>query len=250
MKRISLQPAYILHRRPYRETSFLVELFSQDHGRISVIAKGVRKLRSSAQGILQPFIPLLVSFSGKGELMTLSHAEVHGKVQRLQGNCLFAGFYLNELLMCLLQKGDPHTQLYSVYEKTISALQTETLEQKILRSFEKFLLEDLGYGLLPKSDISLHNTILPDKYYRFVPDLGFAVSEMGDLSHAKSHLFSGKSLLAIAKEDWQDEECLQDAKRLTRFILAPLLGARPIYSRKLFMQLDGENKHEKEHDEK
>ena len=108
--------------------------------------------------------------------MTLSHVEANGVMQPLQGECLFAGFYLNELLMCLLQKWDAHPGLYAAYAKAILALQTNKLEQKTLRSFEKYFLEELGYGLLPKSDVSLHNTFSPDKFYRFVPEHGFVVS--------------------------------------------------------------------------
>lgn len=244
MKRVSLAPAYVLHRRSYRESSFLVELFTQQYGRLTVIAKGVRKPRSSQSGLLQPFIPLLVSWSGKGELMTLTQAEPNGMVTQLQHECLFAGFYLNELLTCLLEKWDAHPGLYITYEKALSALQTNKLEEKTLRSFEKSLLEELGYGLLPKSDISLHNTFSSDKYYQFMPEQGLVLSDQAPPLSGHSNIFSGKSLLAIAKEDWQDAETVQDAKRLTRFVLAPLLGARPIYSRKLFMQPTEEKMHE------
>lgn len=235
MKQVLLQPAFVLHRRPYRESSFLVELLTKEYGRVGAIARGVRKARSTQQGLLQPFIPLLVSWTGKGELMTLTQIEVHGKVMRLQGECLFAGFYLNELLLALLQKWDAHPALFTIYEKTLSGLEENQLEQKVLRLFEKRLLEELGYGLLPKSDISLHNTFSPDKYYRFVPEHGFVVSELGQPSSG-SYVFSGKSLLAVAREDWQDEEALQVAKRLTRLVLAPLLGPRTLYSRQLFLQ--------------
>lgn len=236
MKRVSLQPAFVLHRRAYRETSFLVELFTPEYGRLTVVAKGVRKKNSVSQGLLQPFTPLLVSWAGNGDLMSLSSVELNDEVSPLRGECLFAGFYLNELLMGLLQKWDAHPELYRAYEKTIIALKTDTLDEKVLRSFEKYLLEELGYALLPKSDVSLHNTFLPEKYYRFILDHGFVASELGALSQAKSNIFSGKNLLAIAREDWQDEEILQDAKRLMRLILVPLLGGRPIYSRRLFIQ--------------
>lgn len=237
MKRVLLQPAYVLHRRAYRETSYLVELFTPDHGRVAVVARGVNKPHSATQGLLQPFIPLLVSFAGKGELQSLSQVEANGSMQHLHGDCLFAGFYLNELLMCLLQKWDAHAGLYTIYEKTLMALQSETLEQKTLRTFEKTLLEELGYGFLPKSEVSLHNTFLPEKFYRFIPEHGFVVCDDNMVATAPAHtgnIFSGKSLIAIAREDWQQAESLSDAKRLTRFILAPLLGSRPIYSRLLF----------------
>lgn len=236
MKRVLLQPAYVLHRRPYRESSFLVDLFTADYGRLTVVANGARKAKSSTQGILQPFIPLLVSWSGRSELVTLISAETNGAVSRLHGECLFAGFYLNELLVALMQKWDAHPNLYQMYGRTLTALRATQLEQKTLRSFEKYLLEELGYGLLPKSPVSLHNTFLPDKYYRFVPEHGFILHDSGEFSKEDSCLFSGKSLLAIAEEDWQEKTSLHDAKRLIRFVLAPLLGARPIYSRQLFIK--------------
>ncbi len=240
MKRITLQPSFLLHRRPYRETSFLIDLITLEHGRVSVLARGVRKSKSLSSGILQPFVPLLTTFSGRGELLTLTQAETNGEVRQLYGNCLFAGFYLNELLMCLLQKWDAHPGLYQAYEQTLIILQTSPLDERTLRQFEKHLLEELGYGLLPKNDIALQRSLHPDHYYRFIPDHGFIRSELGDQSQAKSNIFSGKSLLAYANCDWQDEESLQAAKRLTRLVLSPLLGARPIYSRQLFMSVDAD----------
>lgn len=233
MNRVLLSPAYILHRRAYRESSFLIELFTPAHGRLSVIAKGVRKARSASTGLLQPFTPLLVSWSGRSELLTLTHAEPNGSMMRLQGNCLFAGFYLNELLIALLQKWDAHPQLYSVYEKTLVGFQEKRLSQKFLRIFEKQLLEEIGYGFLPKN-ITSTQTFAPDRYYRFVPEQGFVLSEFGEQVETLT-IFLGKNLLAIATEDWQSDEVLQDAKRLIRLIMTPLLGTRQIHSRRLFI---------------
>lgn len=229
MSEVLLQPSFILHRRPYRETSFLVDIFTQDHGRLTVVAKGVRKPRSASPGLLQAFIPVLLSWTGKGELMTMTHVELRGQSLPLQGESLFAGFYLNELLVALLQKWDPHPDLFAVYEKTLRDLHTG-LNEKILRSFEKYLLEDLGYGLLPKSSSTL-DSIAADKNYRFIADLGFMPAEEAAIA---GNVFSGKSLLAIANEDWQDSTILQEAKRLMRLILLPLLGNKTIYSRRLF----------------
>jgi len=232
MKRIELQPAYVLHRRPYRETSLLLDLFTPHHGRLTAVAKGVRKARSSTQGLLQPFHPLLVSWTGKGELMTLIHAEAQGGAAQLRGECLFAGFYLNELLVCLLQKWDAHPSLYAHYEKALMELQTDTLEEKALRSFEKGLLGELGYGVLPKTKAGLKQAFSTDQFYRFTPEQGFALCEAN--ATPTPYTFSGNSLLAIAGEDWQAAGVLSDAKRLTRLLLAPLLGARQLHSRKLF----------------
>lgn len=229
MKRVLLQPAYVLHRRPYRETSFIVEMFTAEHGRLSLLAKGVRKAKSSTQGLLQPFVPLLISFSGKTELMTLTAVETRGEIRALQGDSLFAGFYLNELIINLLQKWDTHPQLFFRYEATVRELQV-SLQQKYLRAFEKCLLEELGYGVLNKTDV-----FLPEKFYRFIPEQGFVVS---DMSIDSAQTFSGKNLLSIAKEEWDDEVVLQAAKRLMRSILLPLLGAKQIYSRQLFVLPD------------
>lgn len=243
MKRVALEPAFVLHRRPYRETSCLVELFTRDHGRITVVAKGVNKPRSAIQGLLQPFVPLLVSFAGKGELMSLTEVEMNGKCGKLEGECLFAGFYLNELLMALVQKWDGHQALFGVYSKTLTGLQGNKLDERVLRSFEKFLLEDLGYGILPKTEVSLHNTFSPEKWYRFIPEHGFLAVDTG-AGTASGNIFFGKNLISIAKENWDDENCLFDAKRLIRFVLAPLLGTKTIHSRRLFMHV-GEEKNEK-----
>lgn len=236
MKKVHLQPAYVLHRRPYRETSYLVDVFTPEHGRLTVVAKSVRQAKSATQGLLEPFVPLLISWSGKAELMSLTSVEARGEVRRLQGECLFAGFYLNELIMSLLERWDAHPGLYQAYEKAIRALQEKKLEEKVLRSFEKCLLEELGYGLLPTAKHELESTFTPENYYRFMPDQGFLLSELGDQAQAKSNIFSGRSLLAIAREDWLDEAVLSDAKRLMRFVLTPLLGGKEIFSRKLFVK--------------
>jgi DNA repair protein RecO (recombination protein O) len=230
MKSVLLQPAYVLHRRAYRETSFLVELFTPEYGRLSVIAKGVRKARSASPGLLQPFTSLLVSWQGKADLMTLTHVEMRHAPTRFAGECLFAGFYLNELLTCLLEKWDAHPGLYAAYERALQGLNQAVLDEQCLRSFEKCLLEELGYGILSQSDRVWQQTILPDKHYRFVPEQGFvlAQAEVGTIT------FPGAHLLAIAKEQWTNPGVLKDAKRLTRLILTPLLGTRQLHSRKLF----------------
>lgn len=236
---VKLQPAYILHRRAYRETSFLLDVFSQEHGRFSAIAKGVRKAKSASQGLLQPFVPLLVSWVGRGELMTLTHAEACGPIQSLQGDRLFTGFYLNELLTILMQKWDAQAAIFSLYTDVIAALQSDVLNEKALRLFEKKLLEELGYGLLLKKDNALLDKIDPAKHYRFVPDHGFVETPFKDESSGIAAVFSGQSLLAIADENWDIENCMQDAKRLSRYLLRPLIGQRTIHSRKLFVVPSG-----------
>src|SRR3990167_143630 len=232
MKRVLLQEAYVLHRRPYRESSFLLELLTKEYGRISVLIKGARKPKSPLQGLLQPFTPLLVSWVGRQELMVLSRVKAIASPFQLRGECLFAGFYLNELLVHLLQKWEAFPSLYLMYEKTLSWLGHDHLDQKILRMFEKQLLIELGYGVLLKSDLALQQTFSKDQYYEFIPGEGFILSQVS--AGQKSTHFLGQSLLDFAQENWQDDASLQDAKRLMRLIFANLLGDRILHSRLLF----------------
>jgi DNA repair protein RecO (recombination protein O) len=225
--RIALQPAFILHARAYRETSLLLDIFTPEYGRVSLVARGVRTQRSKLRAILQPFSPLLISWQGKTELMTMLTAEPQGVPLPLHGECLLSGFYLNELLLRLLQKQDPHPQLYTIYHHTLLELTAVKLEQKFLRVFEKKLLDELGYGLPLKADF------LPEQLYWFHPEQGFTRCERAD-EEPSSRLFIGKSLLALATEKLDDPDVLRDVKRLMRIALSPLLGHQPLHSRKLF----------------
>jgi len=228
---VALQPAFVLHRRPYRETSWIVELFSQDHGRVAVVARGIRKARSRSAALLQPFMPLLVSWQGKGELQNLSQVEAGAEQPALSGKNLRCGFYLNELLMRLLPKQDPHARLFTVYRQTLENLQGPVCE-KTLRLFEKNLLMEIGYGLPLWEEQQFKN----EESYRFSAEHGFlpcSALESKSAIMARSGVFSGKTLNALLTENFEDSLCLQEIKRLMRFVLATLLG-RPLESRSLF----------------
>lgn len=231
MQSVLLQPAFVLHRRPYRETSMLVDLFSLDYGRLTVIAKGVRKTKSQWAGILQPFVSLSVSWQGRGELMNLNFAESNGGIMTLAGENIYAGFYLNELLLALMQKWDPHPELFHIYAQTLDGLQQTPLQQHYLRVFELRLLKEIGYGLLPTTNSA---AFVSDQYYHFSPERGFTLVKIENEFDNKPSIFAGKNLLAMLNEDWQDETVLYDTKRLVRCVLTPLLGKRPLYSRMLF----------------
>lgn len=235
--RITLQPAFVLHHRPYRETSLIVDLLTKDHGRIAVIAKGVRTPRSRIKGLIQPFVPLIASWQGKSELMALHSVEAQGIPFRLQGDCLLSAFYLNELLIRVLHKHDPHPGLYTIYHQTLLELQNEELQQKTLRIFEKKLLEELGYGLQLQYDIPEGNPIIAEQMYCFYREQGFKPDQEEE-QVAKAFLFPGKSLIALSNEKLDDTECLRDAKRLMRLVFAPLLGTQPLHSRKLFLEVE------------
>ena len=231
--RVTLQPAFVLHSRPYRETSVILDLFTRDGGRMAAVARGIRQSRSPLRPLLQLFTPLFVTWQGKSELATLLTAESNGHLPRLSGECLLSGLYLNELLMRVLHKHDPHPALYTIYHNTLIELQGSALQLKTLRLFEKKLLEELGYGLQLTQNMSTQDALVADKYYRFHPEHGFELCAEASGHHT---VFAGKSLLALAAEELDDETCLRDAKRLMRLALAPLLGQYKLNSRQLYSQ--------------
>jgi DNA repair protein RecO (recombination protein O) len=227
---VFLEPGFILHHRPYRETSVLLDIFTEKHGRIALIARGTRTHRSRLRSLLQPFIPLLLSWHGQGELMLMKEADNHGAAIWLQGDRLFSGFYLNELLIRVLQKNDPHPGLYTIYHQTLLELQHDRTPQRALRLFEKKCLEELGYGL-SFHDVTNGKNVQPDRSYHFFPGRGFVEHTEEE---NKDRSFKGESLLAFAEEQLFGEDSLRDAKRLMRIAIASLLGLKNFHSRQLF----------------
>ena len=227
-----LQPAYILHQRDYRDTSLLLEAFSREHGRIGLVARGARAPRSRVRGLLQAFQPLLLSWSGRGELGTLTGVEAAAACSvtpRLSGTALYAGFYLNELLMRLLQRQDAHPELFDAYAQTLPGLQTEP--QRPLRLFEKHLLETLGYGLLLDHEAASGEPVDAEADYVYALETGptrCTVATVGQLR------LSGRSLLSLAAEDLSDAQSLADSKRLLRAALDLYLGGRALKTREVF----------------
>ncbi len=232
--RVALQPSVLLHRKPYRDTSLLIEAFSAEHGRLGLVARGARTRRRSLQGVLQPFMPLLLSWSGKGELMTLTGAESHGPLPALRGDAVISGFYLNELLMRLLPRHDPHPQLYQRYLTTLHRLTLPGAEEWTLRQFERDLLQELGYGLLLTHEGGSGEMVEPTAIYCYHPEFGPRRMEQGDGHCLSVH---GATLLALAQGTEVDDALTTgEAKRLMRMILSQYLGSRPLASRELFRQ--------------
>lgn len=231
--RVQLQPAWLLHSRPYRDSSLLLDVFTVDHGRQGLVARGVhRRSRGGSSGsLLQSFRPLLLSFSGRGDLQQLSSVEAPGSTLTLAGERLFSGLYLNELLVRLLQRHDPHPQLFASYGATLEALAGPAPVEAPLRRFEFQLLETLGYELQPGVDASTGQPVSPGEWYRFRPESGLwpcGVAEPG-----VEPAYPGRHLLAIARGDYQGEAAVT-AKALLRQALAEQLGGRPLRSRELF----------------
>lgn len=240
MLNVDLQPAYLLHSRPYRNTSLLVELLTPDHGRVSGVIKGVRsttKTSKRKRSLVEPLNPLLISWRGKNDLKTVTEVESRGAAYSLQGKDLFCALYINELLTRLLQHLEPQPEVFALYEHWLGAM-TESPDafavEVLLRRFELSLLSVLGYGL----PLGLYGEdgaeVKPAQTYRF--DAHQSLFFEHDLALAdvpQQWLFQGSDLLAIAADDFSGT-ARQSAKRLCRLALANHLGDKPLLSRELF----------------
>ena len=235
--RVLLQPAYVIHRRPFRNTSLLVDFFCPEHGRIAAVARGARRGKSRMHGLLQAFQPLRISFSGRGDVKTLTNAESAGAAVPLTGERLFSGFYINELLSRMLHDHVEHPRLYEVYRETLEALANTALLERVLRRFELELLAELGYAVNLESDCREHEPIADDKFYRYLPDVGFEVAREDE--NDRKRIFAGAHLLALGRLALEDHETAASAKRLLRQALEVHLGGRPLHSRALFTSASG-----------
>ncbi|KIH85127.1 DNA repair protein RecO [Pseudomonas batumici] len=218
------QPAYVLHSRAYRESSALVD-FITPQGRLRAV---LRSARGKAGTLARPFVPLEVEFRGRGELKNVGRMESAGVSTWLNGEALFSGLYLNELLIRLLPAEDPHPALFDHYAATLLALAEGRPLEPLLRAFEWRLLDDLGYGFSLDQDIH-GEPVAADGLYRLQVDAGLERVYL-----LQPGLFQGTELLAMAQADWTAAGALAAAKRLMRQALAVHLGGKPLVSRELF----------------
>lgn len=230
MHRIELQPAYVIHTRAYRDTSLLVDFFTPDFGRVAAVARGVRVRKSARRALINPFLPLLVSLQGKSDLKLLVHVEASERGGKLEGSKLFSGLYLNELLIRLLPEGDASPDLYSDYSRALITLQHAESIEPVLRRFETSLLQVMGYGVSFDHEASAGEPIEAAKSYVLDENCGFM--PITDLR--ETVVFSGASLLAIGRGEYDDEQVCRAAKQINRKLLKPLLGYKPLQSRSLF----------------
>ena len=232
--RLEDQPAFVLHNYPYRETSLLLEVFSRNHGRVALVARGARRPRSALRGLLMGFQPLLLSWFGKGELRTLHRAEWQGGQPQLQGTALLCGFYLNELLLNLMARDDPHESLFDYYQQTLQRLAHEEDHAATLRCFEKHLLQELGYALLLEQEAATGKAIDPEAHYRYVIERG-AVAEAPDVSEGLP--VSGKTLRDMADDDYRDAASARQGKQLMRMLINHYLAGKTLHTRELVKDL-------------
>lgn len=229
------QPAFVLHSYPFRETSLVVEAYTRSAGRVAVVARGARRPRSALRGVLLAFQPLLLSWSGKSELHTLIRAEWQGGYIPLKGRALMCGFYLNELLLKLLARHDPHEALYDAYAATLPALAAAGDHGPILRAFEKKLLSELGYALTLDQDVSTGHPVAAERAYTYVVERGpMAAAAEGAGTGLE---LSGQTLLDMERDDYTNPTTQQQSKALMRMLINHLLGDQVLHTRQLLRDL-------------
>ena len=226
--------AYLLHRTSYSNSSLLVECFTREHGRFPAIAKGVKGNKKHAQALLQPFNPILIKFSGKGEVKTLSGYEQDAEAPILKGKNIYCGFYLNEIMMRILARNDPHADLFTHYENALRELSATTDVEPVLRSFEVALLNELGYGLLLEEDVETGEQIKHESLYTYELEGG-----PREIANPDSNSINGSTLYALAGNIPYNDREKSQARRLMRRVLAHYLGDRPLKSRELFKSFSG-----------
>ena len=229
--KVDLHSCFILHTRPYRETSLIVDVFSSKYGRVSLVARGVKR-RSNNQGLLlQPGRKLNISWSMRTELGTMICVETNGPAYNLRGTRLISCFYMNELLVRMLHKDETHPELFDTYERSMVQLQQEESEDRVLRFFEKHLLKSLGYGLVLDHEMDTGDEITSDKEYFYQIEYGPVRQQPRNVRNLP---VSGKTLVALHTELVWDEHISREAKELFRMILALHTGDKPIASRDLY----------------
>jgi len=231
--RVQAQPGFVLHSYPYKETSLIVDVFSRDYGRIALVAKGAKRPHSKLRGVLQTFQPLSVSWSGKSEVRTLTAAEWVGGLWPLEKSALLCGFYLNELLVKLLARDDPHPALFDQYVSTLNQLAHGESGLGVLRQFERALLKETGVAADWTTCTLLKKTVDPATIYVVDPEHGVRPVRAADVWPK----VSGKTLLDMEREDYSDVNTQTQSKLLMRFLLSHHLGGAQLNTRQILIDL-------------
>ena len=231
--RVSGQPGFVLHSYPYKETSLIVDMFTRDHGRVGLVAKGAKRPHSKLRGVLQTFQPLSTSWSGRAELRTLIDAEWVGGLLPLEKTALLCGFYLNELLVKLLARDDPHPALFDHYVAALNQLAHNEPAPIVLRKFERALLKETGVAADFTRCTSTRAPVVPDGEYVVDPERGPRAARAAD----NWPVVAGKTLLDMEREDYSDAQTQAQSKQLMRFLLAHHLGGAPLNTRQILIDL-------------
>ncbi|NEX62771.1 DNA repair protein RecO [Noviherbaspirillum galbum] len=231
--RITSQPGFVLHSYPYKETSLIVDVFSRDFGRVALVAKGAKRPHSKLRGALQTFQPLSLSWTGRAEVRNLIDAEWIGGLRPLEKSGLLCGFYLNELLVKLLARDDPHPDLFQHYIATLNELAHDEPAPIVLRKFERALLKETGVG----GDFSrckpTGQAVIEGASYVVDPEMGPRLALPSD----NIPRVTGKTLLDMEREDYSDATTQLQSKILMRYLLAHHLGGATLNTRQILIDL-------------
>ena len=232
--RVENEPAFALHHRPYRDTSALVELITPGHGRVGVVARGARRPKSALRTALGPFRPLVVAWSGRGELRTLRSAEPGGPPVFPTGRRLMSLYYMNELILRLTARDDPHPEIFHAYADTVGPIVEGAPDAPRLRAFELRLLDGLGYAPNLAEEAASGRPVDPEGWYRFDPGEGLVPLPASD---RPADAIRGRAALALVAGQPLQGADLESARRLLGAALRELLGARPLRTREMLRAL-------------
>ena len=232
-KRVQQQDGWILHHRPFRDSSQILDILTRDHGRIAVVARGSRGAKSRLAGVLRPFLPLRVSWVAKTDLGTLTGAEAAGAPAQLRGDALLSAFYINELILNFLLRHDPQPEIFELYVAVVGRLGSSANVAASLRSFEIDFLSLLGYAVNLAQEAGSHDDVDPDAHYDYRVEQGPVRVERQD----GPLVFRGSTLRAIAAQDFDNAEALRAAGRLLRHVVTHHLGGRELQSRKVLLEV-------------
>ena len=232
-RRVQQQPGYILHRRPFRDSSQILDIVTLEHGKVAVVARGSRGAKSRLAGVLRPFLPLKVSWVAKSDLGTLTGAEASGAPAGMVGDAMLSAFYVNELLLHFLHRYDPQPEIFALYEELIRALVSSENVAASLRSFELEFLSLLGYAVNLDHEYGSQNSLDAQRNYEYRMEQGPVAVERAD----GALVFRGSILTGIAQQRFDDPDILRAANRLLREIISFHLGGKELKSRKVLMEL-------------
>jgi DNA repair protein RecO (recombination protein O) len=232
-RRAEHEPGFVLHAYPYKETSLIVEVFTRKFGRVGLLARGARRPRSVMRGVLLAFHPLRLTWSASAELGTLMSAEWGGGQPTLAGIGLMCGFYINELLLRLLPRDDPHEVLFDAYGEALVRLAAGASQAAVLRGFERRMLAELGYAPVLDRDAANGAAIEPARHYAYEAERGPVETRRTD----GDFVFSGRTLLDMAADNYDSSRTRDEARRLMRALIAERLGGQPLFTRTMLSEL-------------
>ena len=228
-----LEDSFVMHAWPYQETSQIIEALGAHHGRVGLVARGARRPNSRWRSVLQPFLPLRLSWVGRGGLYTLRSAEPASFAPALDGLGLMGAFYLNELILNFVRRGDPHPGLFIAYSQALAELRLGGDPEPALRRFELQLLAEVGYGLNLDHDVLNDVPLDPAAVYEYRLEQGPVPAALGGAGLT----FYGTELLAIGRAEFSSPAILRLAKRLFRAVLAHYLDGRTLKTREVMASM-------------